>query len=624
MAKKTIYGEDDSRAAILRGINTLADAVKITFGPKGRSILIEQKTGSPVVTRDGVTVAKQIELADRFENLGALAVCEAATKTADAVGDGTTTTTVLAQAMLREGFRFIAAGASPVAVKRGIERAVNKTVDRLRQNSQIFLNVAEAARIAALPSLADILKQEGLAGDAASRFVEENEKLKSRDLPIVSRLLLAAAKAGVEAEDADRVAARVLQAQAELNDTFGTLRDSRVRTLATIAAGNDHHVGALIATAVTRVGHEGMITVEESKTLDTFLEFIEGMQFDRGYLSPYFVTDPDRMTVALDQPFILLHEKKLSGSKELLPVLKLVAKNGKPLLVIAEDVNGDALSMLVVNKLRGTLKVAAVKAPAFGERRKEILADIAILTAGKVVSEDSSIKLVDLQLADLGRAQRVVIDRETTTVIGGPGSTAEIDGRVKALRAQIMKADSEYDREQLQARVAKLSSGVAVIRVGAATETEMKEKSARVEDAIHAIRAALEEGVGPGGGVAFVRCIRALEELETEDDEALGIRIVKRALEEPMRQIAHNAGHEGSVVVARVRENEHHNFGFNAASGMFTDLVEAGIIDPTKVTRLALQNAASVAGLLLMTGSMVAEVQGQTQEVRQPQVGFDY
>jgi chaperonin GroEL len=623
MAKKTIYG-DDSRAALLRGINVLADAVKITLGPKGRSILIEQKASVPVVTRDGVTVAKQIELADRFENLGALAVREAATKTADTVGDGTTTATVLAQAMLREGFRFIAAGASPVAVKRGFERAVETTVDRLRQNSQIFLNVAEAARIAVLPTLADILEQEGLTEEAASRFVEENEKLKLRELPVVSRLLLAAARAEVKAEDADRVAARVLQAQAELNETFVTLRDSRVRTLATVTAGNDQHIGNLIAEAINRVGHEGMITVEESKTLDTSLEFVDGMQFDRGYLSPYFVTDPDRMTVILNQPFILLHEKKLSGSKELLPILEIVAKTGKALLVIAEDMDGDALSMLVVNNLRGTLKVAAVKAPAFGERRKDILADIAILTAGRVVSEDFGIKLADLQLADLGRARRVVIDRETTNVIGGGGNSAEIDDRVKSLRAQIMKADSEYDRGQLQARVAKLSSGVAVIRVGAATETELKEKSARVEDAIHATRAALEEGIGPGGGVAFVRCIRALEEIETKDDEALGVRIVKRALEEPMRQIAHNAGHEGAVVVARVRENERHNFGFNAASGMFTDLVEAGIIDPTKVTRLALQNAASVVGLLLMTGSMVAEVQGQTQEVHQSQVGFDY
>jgi chaperonin GroEL len=623
MAKKTIYG-DDSRAAILRGINVLADAVKITLGPKGRSILIEQKAGSPVVTRDGVTVAKQIELSDRFENLGALAVREAATKTADTVGDGTTTATVLAQAMLREGFRFIAAGANPVAVKRGIERAVETTVGRLRQNSQIFLDVVEAARIAALPTLTDILRQEGLAEEASSRFVAENEKLKPGDLPVVSRLLLAGARAGVEAEAADRIAGRVLQAQTELNETFGALRDSRVQTLATVTAGNDLHVGALIAEAIKRVGHEGMITVEQSKTLDTFLEFVEGMQFDRGYLSPNFVTDADRMTVALDEPLILLHEKKLSGSKELLPVLELVAKAGKPLLVIAEDVDGEALAMLVVNKLRGTLKVAAVKAPAFGERRKDALADIAVLTAGKVVSEDFGIKLADMQLSDLGRAQRVVIDRESTTVIGGGGTSAEVQALVKALRAQIVKADSEYDREHLQARASKLSGGVAVIRVGAATESELKEKSARVEDAIHATRAALEEGVGPGGGVAFVRCIRALEEMETEDDEALGIRIVKRALEEPMRQIAHNAGHEGSVVVARVRENAGHNFGFNAASGMYTDLVKAGIIDPTKVTRLALQNAASVAGLLLMTGSMVAEVKGRTQQAPQHQVGFDY
>jgi len=522
MAKQIVTGEN-SRQAILRGVNILADAVKITLGPKGRNAVIEKKFGAPVITKDGVTVAKEIELQDPLENLGAQMVREVASKTSDVAGDGTTTATVLAQAIFREGVRTVAAGASPMALKRGIEKAVEVAV-------------------------------------------EEIKKL-SRDV-----------------------------------------KGEMIAQVGTISANTDKHIGGIIAEAMKKVGKDGVITVEESRTMETTLEVVEGMQFDRGYLSPYFVTDPERMESLLEDVHILIHEKKISSMKDLLPLLEQIAKMGKPLLIIAEDVEGEALATLVVNKLRGTLQCAAVKAPGFGDRRKAMLEDIAILTGGKAITEDLGIKLENVKVEDLGRAKKVTIDKDNTTIVAGGGKTSEIEGRIKQLRAEIEETTSDYDREKLQERLAKLVGGVAVIKVGAATETELKEKKARVEDAMHATRAAVEEGIVPGGGTAFLRCLAALEKLKLHDDEAIGVNIVKRALEEPTRQIALNAGHEGAVVVGRIRESKDENFGFNAESGEFTDLVKAGVIDPAKVTRLALQNAASIAALMLTTEALVAEI----------------
>jgi len=522
MAKQIVTGEN-SRQAILRGVNILADAVKITLGPKGRNAVIEKKFGAPVITKDGVTVAKEIELQDPLENLGAQMVREVASKTSDVAGDGTTTATVLAQAIFREGVRTVAAGASPMALKRGIEKAVEVAV-------------------------------------------EEIKKL-SRDV-----------------------------------------KGEMIAQVGTISANTDKHIGGIIAEAMKKVGKDGVITVEESRTMETTLEVVEGMQFDRGYLSPYFVTDPERMECLLEDVHILIHEKKISSMKDLLPLLEQIAKMGKPLLIIAEEVEGEALATLVVNKLRGTLQCAAVKAPGFGDRRKAMLEDIAILTGGKAITEDLGIKLENVKVEDLGRAKKVTIDKDNTTIVAGGGKTSEIEGRIKQLRAEIEETTSDYDREKLQERLAKLVGGVAVIKVGAATETELKEKKARVEDAMHATRAAVEEGIVPGGGTAFLRCLAALEKLKLHDDEAIGVNIVKRALEEPTRQIALNAGHEGAVVVGRIRESKDENFGFNAESGEFTDLVKAGVIDPAKVTRLALQNAASIAALMLTTEALVAEI----------------
>jgi len=528
MAKQVVHGEE-SRAAILRGINQLADAVKITLGPKGRNVVIDKKFGSPTITKDGVTVAKEIELKDNLENMGAQMVREVASKTSDVAGDGTTTATVLAQAIFREGVKTVAAGANPMALKRGIDKAV-------------------------------------------VRATEEIKRMKK--------------------------------------DVKGDM----IAQVGTISANGDSTIGNIIAEAMNKVGKDGVITVEESKTMETSLEVVEGMQFDRGYLSPYFVTDPERMEATLENPLILIHEKKISSMKDLLPLLEQIAKMGKPMLIIAEDVEGEALATLVVNKLRGTLNIAAVKAPGFGDRRKAMLEDIAILTDGKVISEDLGIKLENVKLEDLGRAKKITIDKDNTTIVEGAGKHADIEGRVKTLRVQIDDTSSDYDREKLQERLAKLVGGVAVIKVGAATETEMKEKKARVEDAMHATRAAVEEGIVPGGGVALVRAAKALEKFltnkdgEGDPDEQIGVNIVRRALEEPLRQIVQNAGKEGAVVVERVRSEKNENFGFNAQTEQYEDLVKAGVIDPAMVTRIALQNAASIAGLMLTTEAMVAEV----------------
>ncbi len=522
MAKQVIHGEE-SRSAILRGVNQLADAVKVTLGPKGRNVVIDKKFGSPTITKDGVTVAKEIELKDSLENMGAQMVREVASKTSDVAGDGTTTATVLAQAIFKEGVRTVAAGANPMALKRGIEKAVIEVV-------------AEVGRLSK-PVSGDMIAQVG-----------------------------------------------------------------------TVSANGDKTIGTIIAEAMDKVGKDGVITVEESKTMDTSLEVVEGMQFDRGYLSPYFVTDADRMEAAPEEPMILINEKKISNMRDLLPILEQVAKMGRPLLIIAEDVEGEALATLVVNKLRGTLNVAAVKAPGFGDRRKAMLEDIATLTGGKVISEDLGIKLESITVDDLGKAKKITIDKDNTTIVEGGGSGEAIDGRVKTIRNQIEETSSDYDREKLQERLAKLVGGVAVIKVGAATETEMKEKKARVEDAMHATRAAVEEGIVAGGGVTLVRASKVLNDLKLEDaDEQIGVNIIKRAVEEPLRQIVGNAGKEGAVVVERIRTEDSEAFGFNAATEVYEDLIAAGVIDPAKVTRYALQNAASIAGLMLTTEAMIAD-----------------
>jgi chaperonin GroEL len=524
MAKQVIHGEE-SRAAILRGVNQLADAVKVTLGPKGRNVVIDKKFGSPTITKDGVTVAKEIDLKDPLENMGAQMVREVASKTSDVAGDGTTTATVLAQAIFKEGVRTVAAGANPMALKRGIEQAV----------AAIIAEVGKMAK----PVSGEMIAQVG-----------------------------------------------------------------------TVSANGDKTIGTIIAQAMEKVGKDGVITVEESKTMDTSLEVVEGMQFDRGYLSPYFVTDAERMEAVLENPFILINEKKVSSMKDLLPILEQVAKLGKPLLIIAEDVDGEALATLVVNKLRGTLNVAAVKAPGFGDRRKAMLEDIATLTGGKVISEDLGIKLESITIEDLGKAKKVTIDKDNTTVVEGSGAGEAIEGRVKLIRNQIEETSSDYDREKLQERLAKLVGGVAVIKVGAATETEMKEKKARVEDAMHATRAAVEEGIVAGGGVTLVKAAKVLDNFvaEGDSDEQIGVNIIKRAVEEPLRQIAANAGKEGAVIVEKIRASDDVTYGFNAATEVFEDLVKAGVIDPAKVTRYALQNAASIAGLMLTTEAMICEL----------------
>jgi chaperonin GroEL len=536
-AKQIVHGEQ-SRQAILRGVNQLADAVKITLGPKGRNVVLDRKFGSPTITKDGVTVAKEIELQDPLENMGAQMVREVASKTSDVAGDGTTTATVLAQAIFREGAKTVAAGADPMAVKRGIELAVR----------------------------------------AICGYDETGKNGNKK------------------------------HAKGELDKFSKEVKESTmIAQVGAVSANNDHTIGNIIAEAMKKVGKDGVITVEESKTMETTLEVVEGMRFDRGYLSPYFVTDPERMECVLENALILIHEKKISSMKDLLPLLEQVAKSGKPLLIIAEEVEGEALATLVVNKLRGTLSCAAVKAPGFGDRRKAMLEDIAILTGGKAISEDLGIKLENVKLDELGTAKKVTVDKDNTTIIEGAGKPSDIQGRVKQLRAQVEETTSDYDREKLQERLAKLVGGVAQIKVGAATETEMKEKKARVEDAMHATKAAVEEGIVPGGGVALVRCQSALEKLKAEGDEQIGINIVKRALEEPLRLIAANAGHEGAVVVEKVKSHANTNYGFNAETESLGDLVEAGVIDPTKVTRTALQNAASIASLLLTTEASVSE-----------------
>jgi chaperonin GroEL len=521
MAKDIKYSQK-ARESILRGVDILADAVKVTLGPRGRNVILEKSFGSPTITKDGVTVAKEIELEDKFENMGAQMVKEVASKTSDVAGDGTTTATVLAQAIYKEGSKLVAAGVNPMAIKRGIEKAVEAVVDELKKLSKPTKDQEEIAQVG------------------------------------------------------------------------------------TISANNDATIGNIIAEAMNKVGKEGVITVEEAKSMETTLEIVEGMQFDRGYTSPYFVTDPEKMIVNLSNPYILLNEKKVSGMKDLIPILEQIARMGKPLLIIAEDVEGEALATLVVNKLRGTLQVCAVKAPGFGDRRKAMLEDIAILTGGKVISEDLGLKLENVTLNDLGTAKTVTIDKDNTTIVDGGGSRKDLEGRVKQIRAQIDETTSDYDREKLQERLAKLVGGVAVIHVGAATETEMKEKKARVEDALNATRAAVEEGIVPGGGVALLRAGKALDKLKLEGEEQSGVTLVHRALEEPIRQIANNAGAEGSVVVEKVKDQKA-GFGFNAENGKYEDLMKAGIIDPTKVTRFALQNASSVAALLLTTEAMIAE-----------------
>src|SRR6202453_2532019 len=524
MAKQIVTGEN-SRQAILRGVNQLADAVKITLGPKGRNAVIEKKFGSPIITKDGVTVAKEIELKDPLENMRAQMVREVASKTSDVARGRPTTATVLAQAIFKEGVKAVAAGASPTALKRGIEKAVIVAVEEVKKQPK---------------------------------------------------------------------------------DVKGDM----IAQVGTISANNDKQIGSIIAEAMKKVGKDGVITVEESKTMETTLEVVEGMQFDRGYLSPYFVTDPERMECVLEDVRILIHEKKISSMKDLLPLLEQIAKMGKPLMIISDEVEGEALATLVVNKLRGTLQCTAVKAPGFGDRRKAMLEDIATLTGGKAITEDLGIKLENVKVEDLGRAKKVTIDKDNTTIIEGGGKASEIEGRVRQIRAQVEDTTSDYDKEKLQERLAKLVGGVAVIKVGAATETELKEKKARVEDAMHATRAAVEEGIVPGGGVALVRCAPALEKLikSLEGDEKIGATIIRRALEEPLRMIVSNAGEEGAVVIGKIHESKDPNFGFNAATGAYEDLVKAGVIDPTKVTRTALQNAASIAGLMLTTEAMIADI----------------
>jgi chaperonin GroEL len=547
MAKQILHGED-SRQSILRGVNVLADAVKVTLGPKGRNVVIEKKFGSPLITKDGVTVAKEIELKDPLENMGAQMVREVASKTSDVAGDGTTTATVLAQSIYREGVKTVAAGANPMALKRGIEKAVVAICGTYNEDTK---------------------KWEGGALDRFSQKVS----------------------------------------------------GEMIAQVGTISANNDETIGRIIAEAMKKVGKDGVITVEEAKTMETQLEVVEGMQFDRGYLSPYFVTDPERMEAVYENAYILIHEKKISSMKDLIPLLEQIAKGGRPLVIVAEDVEGEALATLVVNKLRGTLQVAAVKAPGFGDRRKAMLQDIAILTGGKAITEDLGIKLENVQLADLGQAKKITIDKDNTTIVEGKGKHSDIEGRVKEIRGQVETTSSDYDREKLQERLAKLVGGVAVIKVGAATETEMKEKKARVEDAMHATRAAVEEGIVPGGGVALLRCAEAIDALKLEGDEKIGGHIVRRALEEPLRQIVINSGEEGAIVVGRIRESKEHNFGYNAQSDKFEDLVKAGVIDPTKVTRTALQNAGSIAALMLTTEALVAELPEEKKEPAMPHGG---
>jgi chaperonin GroEL len=524
MAAKQIVYSENSRQAILRGVNQLADAVKVTLGPKGRNVVLEKKFGGPTITKDGVTVAKEVELKDPLENMGAAMVREVASKTSDIAGDGTTTATILAQAIFREGVKSVAAGANPMALKRGIEKAVEAVVEEVKKFSSKVSN------------------------------------------------------------------------------------DEKIAQVGTISANGDTTIGNTIADAMKKVGKDGVITVEESKTMQTELQTVDGMQFDRGYLSPYFVSDPERMECVLEDPYILIHEKKISNMKDLLPVLEQIARSGKPLLVIAEETEGEALATLVVNKLRGTLNACAVKAPGFGDRRKAMLEDIAILTGGTAVFEETGIKLDGVQLKDLGRAKRVTVDKDNTTIVDGAGDQKSIEGRIKQLRAQIDDTTSDYDREKLQERLAKLAGGVAVIKVGAATETEMKEKKARVEDALHATRAAVEEGIVPGGGVALLRAAQALDKVKVEGDEKIGVDIIRRACEEPVRQITGNAGYEGAIVIEKIRANKDSNFGFNAATSEYEDLVKAGVIDPTKVTRSALQHASSISALMLTTEAMICEI----------------
>ncbi|HLK17919.1 MAG TPA: chaperonin GroEL [Bryobacteraceae bacterium] len=521
-AKQIVYSEN-SRQAILRGVNQLADAVKVTLGPRGRNVVLEKKFGGPTITKDGVTVAKEIELSNPLENMGAQMVREVASKTSDTAGDGTTTATILAQAIFREGVKAVAAGANPMALKRGVEKAVELIVEEVKKLSK--------------PVSGEMIAQVG-----------------------------------------------------------------------TISANGDTTIGNIIAEAMKKVGKDGVITVEESRTMVTELQTVDGMQFDRGYLSPYFISDPDRMECVLEDPYILIHEKKISNMKDLLPLLEQIARAGKPLLVIAEEVEGEALATLVVNKLRGTLNACAVKAPGFGDRRKAMLEDIGVLTGGQAIFEETGIKLEGVQLKDLGRAKRVTVDKDNTTIVDGGGAQKAIEGRIKQLRAQIDETTSDYDREKLQERLAKLAGGVAVIKVGAATETEMKEKKARVEDALHATRAAVEEGIVPGGGVALLRAAKSLDGLKVAEDEQIGVNIVKRAAEEPVRQIVGNAGYEGAIVIEKIRSNGDATYGFNAATAQYEDLVKSGVIDPTKVTRSALQNASSIAALMLTTEAMIAEI----------------
>ncbi len=539
MAAKDIKYSEDARRAILNGVEQLAKAVKVTLGPSGRNVVLEKKFGSPTITKDGVTVAKEIELKDPFENLGAQLVKEVASKTSDVAGDGTTTATIIAEAIYKDGLKQVTAGANPMEVKRGIDKAVSAVVEELRK---------------------------------IAKEVKDNKEIEQ---------------------------------------------------VAAISANNDYEIGAKIAEAMDKVGKDGVITVEEAKGIETYVEVVEGMQFDRGYISPYFVTNPEKMEAVLEEPYILIHDKKISSIRDILPILEKVAQQGKPLLVIAEDVEGEALATLVVNKIRGTLQACAVKAPGYGERRKAMLEDIAILTGGRVISEEAGMKLENAQLSDLGRAKRVVVDKDNTTIVEGYGSKEAIKARIQQIKTQIEETKSDYDREKLQERLAKLAGGVAVIYVGAATETEMKEKKARIEDALHATKAAVEEGIVPGGGVALLRASRAIDKLEVEGDQKVGAEIVKKALVEPLKQIAENAGYEGSLVAEKVKNAEKDTIGFNALTGEYVDMFEAGIIDPLKVERIALQNAASIASLLLTTEALVTEIKEKEKTPPMPGGGYD-
>jgi chaperonin GroEL len=621
---KRIISSDLAREAILKGANILADQIKLTLGPKGRNIVIEKKVGSPTVTKDGVTVAKEFELRDTVENMGARMIREVAAKTYDSVGDGTTTASVLAQAIYSEGIRSVAAGANPTALKRGIERAaaaVAHELERLSCMPKVHSGAREvvhaATRLISLPPLYERALNEGVQETAARAFVQSYKRVsddKKQDLTLIGKLTYAAREARLDRKVTDQIVNKIVRTYTDLLEKSLTLRKVENGNIASLFSGDDPVIAGIVAEAMRKVGKDGVFTLEESKTLETHLEIVEGMEFDRGYLQPHFVTDVDRMEAVLESPFILCYEKKISSMKDLLPLLEQIAKSGRPLLIIAEDVEGEALATLVVNKLRGTLQVCAVKAPGFVDRRMAMLEDIAILTGGKAITGDLGTKLENILMSDLGQARRVTVDYQNTLILEGRGSRHKIEVRVEEIRSQIEAAASDYEREKLHERLGKLAGGVALIKVGALTETEIKQKKSRVEDAIWSARAVLEEGFVPGGGVALARCAKALDGLKLQGDEQTGVNIVKRAITEPLRQIAENAGEDSSVALQCVRDSTNPNFGFNAQTSEYEDLVKVGVVDPTKVVRIALQNATSIAALMLTTEALVSEIPEEKKE----------